>query len=151
MKSPIRDERGSLELEPGWALYRQPDGSLAKINLAKITEQMLDAAQDVEDLYKRGTPNTWGSVFRRMLAHADRAPTPEDPLQMERRLRWVIEQAELTSSARGANYWALKNLVFDAAGDVGALRLDDRFQEIMAAIDVELSQAEPDSSPSNSL
>lgn len=32
------------------------------------TPQMIDAGQDVEDLYRRGTPDTWGKVYRAMLA-----------------------------------------------------------------------------------
>jgi hypothetical protein len=37
------------------------------------TPQMLDAGQDVEDLYRRGTPDTWGKVYRAMLAAAPEA------------------------------------------------------------------------------
>lgn len=31
-----------------------------------VTEQMIEAAEGVEDLYKRGTPQTWAKVFRAM-------------------------------------------------------------------------------------
>lgn len=149
MRSPNRGENPAFELEPGWALYRQPDGTLTKINLSTVTEPMLEAADDVEDLYKRGTPNTWATVFRRMLANADRAPAPADALQMEQRLRWVLEHADLVSSPRGDNYWAIKDLTFDAAGDVGPLLLDDKFKEILAAIDVELASLALDDAPAN--
>jgi hypothetical protein len=41
------------------------------------TPQMLDAGQDVEDLYRRGTPDTWGKVYRAMLAAAPEATASE--------------------------------------------------------------------------
>ena len=44
------------------------------------TEEMVDAAEDVEDLYKRGTPHTWISVYRAMLAAR---PLPAPPAQKE--------------------------------------------------------------------
>lgn len=32
----------------------------------EITPAMVQAAEQVEDLYRRGTPDTWGKVFRAM-------------------------------------------------------------------------------------
>lgn len=141
------DQHQPFELEPGWALYRRPDGTLTKVNLGNITEHMLEAAEDVEDLYKRGTPNTWATVFRRMLGSADSETISADPLLMEARLRHVLQQAELVSSPRGENHWAIKDLVFDGAGDIAGLQLDDKFREIVAAIDAELTPTAPDSAP----
>lgn len=37
------------------------------------TPEMIAAAEQVEDLYRRGTPETWGSVYRAMLAAAPEA------------------------------------------------------------------------------
>lgn len=150
MKSPRKNDDKPFELEPGWALYRHSDGSLSKIQIGDVSAPMIEAAEDVEDLYKRGTPHTWGSVFRRMLANADQAPVPQDALKMERRLRWVLEQAEMTSSSRGDNFWKLRELAFDAAGDIGKLHLDDKFREMIAAIDVELERLDLDATPTNS-
>jgi hypothetical protein len=31
-----------------------------------VTAKMIEAAESVEDLYKRGTPQTWASVYRAM-------------------------------------------------------------------------------------
>jgi hypothetical protein len=31
------------------------------------TNEMIDAGNDVEDLYRRGTPETWGKVYRAMI------------------------------------------------------------------------------------
>lgn len=38
--------------------------------LAEATDAMVEAAEDVDDLYKLGTPNTWRKVWRAMLAAA---------------------------------------------------------------------------------
>lgn len=46
-------------LEKDAARYRQ---------IPYVTQSMIDAAESVEDLYKRGTPETWGKVFRVMYA-----------------------------------------------------------------------------------
>ncbi len=137
-----------FDLEPGWALHRRQDGSLVKINLGNVNEHMLEAAENVEDLYKRGTPNTWAAVFRRMLGNADIEAVPADVLLMEQRLRQVLERAEMVSSPQGDNYWAIKDLVFDAAGDIGSLHMDDKFNEIVAAIDAEMTPPAPDDATS---
>lgn len=34
------------------------------------TPEMVEAAESVEDLYKRGTPNTWETVYREMIVSA---------------------------------------------------------------------------------
>lgn len=36
----------------------------------KPTQEMIDAAEQVEDLYRRGTPETWAKVYREMIATA---------------------------------------------------------------------------------
>lgn len=40
------------------------------------TPQMIDAGNDIEDLYRRGTPETWGKVYRAMIAAAPH-PAPD--------------------------------------------------------------------------
>lgn len=32
----------------------------------EVTPEMIEAAEGVEDLYKRGTPDTWATVYRAM-------------------------------------------------------------------------------------
>ena len=32
----------------------------------EVTSEMIEAAEGVEDLYKRGTPDTWATVYRAM-------------------------------------------------------------------------------------
>jgi hypothetical protein len=42
------------------------------------TNEMIDAGNDVEDLYRRGTPETWGKVYRAMIRAVPAAqPAPE--------------------------------------------------------------------------
>lgn len=36
----------------------------------EVTQEMIDAAEGVEELYKRGTPQTWATVYRKMCAAA---------------------------------------------------------------------------------
>lgn len=59
-----------------WADLRDrgvvPTSSITDVATAK----MIAAAEEVEDLYKRGTPETWGKVWRAMLAAAPQAPAP---------------------------------------------------------------------------
>lgn len=52
-----------VQAVPGWALVP-----------LHATPEMVSAAEGVEDLYKRGTPQTWAAVFRAMLAAAPAAP-----------------------------------------------------------------------------
>jgi hypothetical protein len=47
---------------------QMPDGYV--LVPVEPTLEMIDAGQDVEDLYRRGTPDTWGKVYRAMLAAA---------------------------------------------------------------------------------
>lgn len=42
----------------------------------EVTPEMIQAAEGVEDLYKRGTPNTWAKVYRAMHAERPLASTP---------------------------------------------------------------------------
>lgn len=52
-------------------LLQVPEGyTLVPVN---ATPEMIAAAEQVEDLYRRGTPDTWGSVYRAMLAAAPEA------------------------------------------------------------------------------
>lgn len=44
-----------------------------KLVPVNATPEMIAAAEQVEDLYRRGTPDTWGSVYRAMLAAAPEA------------------------------------------------------------------------------
>jgi len=39
-----------------------------RIGYKDVTPEMIEAAESIEDLYKRGTPNTWKAVFLAMLA-----------------------------------------------------------------------------------
>ena len=42
------------------------------------TNEMIDAGNDVEDLYRRGTPETWGKVYRAMIRAVPAAqPAPK--------------------------------------------------------------------------
>jgi hypothetical protein len=47
-----------------------------KLVPAIATPEMIEAAEGVEDLYRRGTPETWGKVYRAMLAAAPQ-PAPK--------------------------------------------------------------------------
>ena len=49
----------------------------------KPTQEMIEAGNNVEDLYRRGTPETWGKVYRAMIAAAPPAGAQE-PLSDER-------------------------------------------------------------------
>lgn len=40
------------------------------------TPEMVEAAEEVEDLYKRGTPEAWKKVYRAMLAAAPKGEKP---------------------------------------------------------------------------
>ena len=42
------------------------------------TNEMIDAGNDVEDLYRRGTPETWGKVYRAMIRVAPAAQTASE-------------------------------------------------------------------------
>ena len=39
------------------------------------TDEMVDAAECVEDLYRRGTPDTWRKVYKEMIANSPRLET----------------------------------------------------------------------------
>lgn len=39
------------------------------------TDEMVDAAECVEDLYRRGTPDTWRTVYREMVKNSPRPET----------------------------------------------------------------------------
>lgn len=43
----------------------------------RATPEMIKAGDEVEDLYRRGTPNTWGKVYRAMLEAAPHAPAAD--------------------------------------------------------------------------
>jgi hypothetical protein len=45
----------------------------------EITEQMIEAAESIEDLYRRGTPDTWRKVYLAMWTAAphDRPAQPD--------------------------------------------------------------------------
>lgn len=64
-----------VQAVPGWALVP-----------LHATPEMVSAAEGVEDLYKRGTPQTWAAVFRAMLAAAPAAPqAPAVPQEVGRK------------------------------------------------------------------
>lgn len=53
------------------------------------TDDMIAAAEEVEDLYKRGTPQTWATVYRRMVAEA---PARVEPKVSPSRERTAVHQ-----------------------------------------------------------
>jgi hypothetical protein len=46
------------------------------------TPEMIQAAEEVEDLYKLGTPQTWGKVYREMIAASPNQQPAKYPIQI---------------------------------------------------------------------
>ena len=57
-----------------------------------VTPEMIEAAESIEDLYKRGTPNTWKAVFLAMLAAA---PAPAQAQERKPTIDWVSVEDRL--------------------------------------------------------
>lgn len=55
----LRKIGAAPRIPPGWRLV--PDAA---------DKEMVRAAEEVEDLYRRGTPDTWRKVFREMIGAA---------------------------------------------------------------------------------
>jgi hypothetical protein len=55
---------------------------------SSATPEMIAAAEQVEDLYRRGTPDTWGKVWRAMLAAA-----PVQVASAQKPYKWLITEA----------------------------------------------------------
>lgn len=66
---PVSDAQDGREAEPVGACRWSP----------VVTDEMIAAAEDIEDLHKRGTPQTWAAVYRAMLAAAPQA-APGQPV-----------------------------------------------------------------------
>lgn len=52
-------------------VYAQKKPGVLKTISSTVTPEMIEAAENVEDLYRRGTPETWAKVFRAMIAAQD--------------------------------------------------------------------------------
>ena len=58
----------------------------------EVTQRMIDAAEQVEDLYRRGSPDTWGKVYRAM-----RAAAPTQPQAAPAAAEWKLLEDGVTA------------------------------------------------------
>ena len=70
------------------------------------TPEMIEAGESVEDLYRRGTPNTWRKVYRQMLAAA--------PVQSQGQ-RVLLDLDRLKPFVSGLGKAILDELISEAA------------------------------------
>lgn len=80
---------------------RVPDGWVLVNRVA--TSEMIEAAESVEDLYRRGTPNTWAKVWSAMLAESPAAPPVAQPVPN-------IAQIATDHGKRVGNLWHFDDL-----------------------------------------
>ena len=70
------------------------------------TPEMIEAGDEVEDLYKRGTPKTWGKVYRAMLAAAPAAPAEPVAFDAEGFRAWVKRELPDDTVISNGTWWA---------------------------------------------